>query len=143
MTSRKQQSSGSSQKARALFSALWRWLPPVAWMGLIFYLSAQPDLPHPSMGWLGWVINSAAHTFVFAVLAILWARALGQGLRSWFVAVTLTVLYALSDEFHQSFVPGRHADPLDLAFDALGAALGLAGWICLQRRISISPKSRS
>ena len=112
-------------------------------MAAIFALSAQPDLPHVAGGWPDLLISSAAHTFLFAVLAILWARALGQGRRMWLVAVALTLLYALSDEFHQSFVPGRHADPLDLAFDALGAALGLAGWVWLLRRISISPKGRS
>lgn len=119
------------------------WLPLVAWMGLIFCLSAQPDLPHPSNGWLDWLMSSVAHLLLFAVLAILWARALGQGRRSWLTALALTLSYALSDEFHQIFVPGRHADPLDLAFDALGAVSGLAGWVWLRRRISISPKSRS
>jgi VanZ family protein len=112
-------------------------------MGLIFFLSAQPDLPHPSTGWLDWLISSAAHLFVFAVLAVFWARALGQGRRSRLIAMALTLLYALSDEFHQLFVPGRHADPWDLVFDALGAVVGLGGWAWLQRRISISPKSRS
>ncbi|MBN1138713.1 MAG: VanZ family protein [Anaerolineae bacterium] len=112
-------------------------------MGLIFVLSAQPDLPHPSIGWLDWLLSSAAHLLLFAVLAILWARALGRNRRSWLVALALTFLYALSDELHQSFVPGRHADPLDLASDALGAVLGLGGWAWLKRRISISPKGRS
>lgn len=143
MTVRRQRSSGFLGKAGAPFSLLYRWLPVVAWMGLIFFLSAQPDLPHPSSGWLDWLISSSAHLFEFAVLAVLWARALGQGRRSRLIAVALTLLYALSDEFHQLFVPGRHADPLDLASDALGAVLGLGGWAWLQRRISISPKSRS
>lgn len=122
---------------------LYLWLPVVAWMGTIFFLSARPDLPHPSLGWLDLAISSAAHLLMFAVLAILWARALGRGRRVWLIALGLTLLYALSDELHQLFVPGRHADPLDLAFDALGAALGVAGWVWLQRRISMSPKSRS
>ena len=133
-------SSGSSSRTRALFSVLTLWLPLVAWMGAIFFLSAQPDLPHAASGWLDLLISSAAHLFLFAVLALLWARALGQGWRAWLTAAVLTLLYALSDEFHQKFVPGRHADPWDLAFDALGAVLGLAAWIWLRRRISISPK---
>ena len=122
---------------------LWLWLPVVAWMGTIFFLSALPDLPHPSSDWLDWLLSSTAHLFLFAVLAMLWGRALGVGRRSWLIALALTLLYALSDEFHQSFVPGRHADPWDLAFDVLGTGLGLAGWIWLTRRISMSPKSRS
>ena len=113
---------------------LYLWLPVVAWMGLIFYLSAQPDLPTPDAGWLQLVISSAAHIFLFGVLAMLLARALGQQRFAWPVALAVVLLYALSDEFHQAFVPGRHPDPWDLACDALGAALGLWGWIRLQRR---------
>jgi VanZ family protein len=112
---------------------LYLWLPVVAWMGLIFYLSAQPDLPLPRVGWANLLISSAAHAFVFGVLAVLWMRALGGHRHGWAIALTLTLLYALSDEFHQSFVPGRHPDPWDLACDALGAALGLVGWFWQRR----------
>jgi VanZ family protein len=112
---------------------LYLWLPVIAWMGLIFYLSAQPDLPLPGLGWASFLVSSAAHVFVFGVLAVLWARALGRHRHGWLVAFTLTVLYALSDEFHQAFVPGRDPDPLDLVCDALGAALGLVGWFWQQR----------
>jgi VanZ family protein len=104
---------------------LYRWLPVVAWMGLIFFLSAQSDLPHPKGGWADVLISSGGHAFVFGVLAVLWVRALGERRQAWPVALALTVLYALSDEFHQAFVPGRHPDPLDLVCDGLGAALGL------------------
>ena len=106
---------------------------PLAWMGLIFFLSAQPDLPHPQTGWLGLLFSSAAHLFMFGVLAVLWAWALGWGRYGWLIALALTLLYALSDEFHQSFVPGRHADPFDLVCDALGAVVGLAVWAWLRR----------
>jgi VanZ family protein len=104
------------------------WLPLVAWMGLIFWLSAQPDLPNPGTGWLRALISSGAHAFVFGVLAVLWARTFGGRPQSWLIAFALTILYALSDEFHQAFVPGRHPDPWDLMCDGLGAALGLVGW---------------
>lgn len=104
---------------------LYRWLPVVAWMGLIFFLSAQPDLPHPKAGVADLLISSGGHVFVFGVLAVLWVRGLGERRHAWLVALVLTVLYAFSDEFHQAFVPGRHPDPLDLVCDGLGAALGL------------------
>ena len=113
------------RKTGVLFALLW--------MGLIFFLSAQPDLPHPQSGWLDLLFSSAAHMFMFGVLAVLWAWALGQGRYGWLVALALTLLYALSDEFHQSFVPGRHADPADLVCDALGALVGLAAWAWLRR----------
>jgi VanZ family protein len=113
---------------------LYLWLPLLAWMGLIFYLSAQPDLPHPDTGWLGLALSSGAHVFVFGVLAILWARVLGERRYALLVAFLLTMLYALSDEFHQAFVPGRYPDPWDLLADGLGAVLALALWRRCHRR---------
>lgn len=122
---------------------VWRWIrrrpllylwPPVGlWMGLIFYLSAQPDLPQPDVGWVGLVLSSMAHAFVFGMLALLVARALGEHRHTLLLAFVLTMLYALTDEFHQSFVPGRHPDPWDLVCDGLGAALGLALWTWWRR----------
>jgi len=124
---------------------LYLWLPLIAWLGLIFYLSAQPNLPKPELGWVGTLLSNGAHLFEYGMLAALWARALAGSTRgSWsrrtvLLAFVLTMLYALSDEFHQYFVPGRHADPKDLLFDAFGATLGLWVWSWLWRR-SISPK---
>lgn len=110
------------------------WLPLVAWMGLIFCLSAQPDFPHPEVDWLEGLIGIGAHMFLFGVLAVLWARSLQGQRRTLLLAFLLTMLYALLDEFHQSFVPGRTADPLDLVYDGLGAALALGAWAWLQHR---------
>lgn len=107
---------------------LYLWLPVVVWMGLIFYLSAQPDLPQPHVGWADLIISSGAHSFVFGVLAVLWARALGERRHALILAFALTMLYALTDEFHQAFVPGRHPDLWDLVCDGFGAALGLGLW---------------
>ena len=113
---------------------VYLWLPLLAWMGLIFYLSAQPDLPHPDAGWLGLVLSSGAHAFVFGVLAVLWVRVLDGRRHALLVAFLLTMLYALSDEFHQAFVPGRYPDPWDLLCDALGAVLALTLWLMWRRR---------
>jgi VanZ family protein len=107
---------------------LYHWLPLVAWMGLIFFLSAQPDLPHLESGWLDMAFSSGAHAFMFGVLAVLWMRAVGDHPRFWLVAFGLTLLYGLSDEFHQAFVPGRTPDPLDVLCDGLGALVGLWLW---------------
>jgi VanZ family protein len=97
-------------------------------MGLIFYLSSQPDLPQTDTRWLDLVTSSSAHAFVFGVLAVLWARVLDQRRHGLLLAFALTMLYALSDELHQTFVPGRHADPWDLVCDGVGAALALGLW---------------
>lgn len=90
-------------------------------MALIFYLSAQeavgPDVP-------GWV-RVVAHFGEYALLAALWAWALGPmlGRRALAVAAAVTFLYALSDEYHQSFVEGRTGSPLDVAIDSVGIIL--------------------
>ncbi len=132
--------------------ALHLWLPPAAWMGGIFALSAQSRLPHPKIGWADLLLSSGGHALVFAVLAVLWLRALGRRPHAWRWALLLTTLYALSDEWHQSFVPGRHPDPWDLLCDGVGAAAGLWVWTRIQPpagckswrgTIKISPKSRS
>lgn len=115
---------------------LYLWLPVVAWMGLIFYLSAQPDLPQTHTHWADLILSATAHAILFGVLAVLWARALGGRRRGLLLAFALTMLYALLDEFHQTFVPGRHADPWDLLFDGLGAALALGLWAWWQRHRS-------
>jgi VanZ family protein len=109
------------------------WVPLVAWMGLIFFLSAQPDLPHLKSSWADLLISGGAHAFLFGVLAVLWTRVLGQRPSRMLAAFGLTMVYGLSDEFHQAFVPGRHPDALDLLFDACGALLGLSAWALWQR----------
>lgn len=115
-------------------SWLYLWLPLLAWMGLIFFLSARPDLPTLESGWMSRLVSSGAHAFMFGVLAVLWMRVLGGRHSAWLLAFGLTMLYALSDEFHQAFVPGRQTDAWDLLCDGIGAALALAIWTWVQRR---------
>lgn len=110
-----------------------RWGPVIAWMALIFFLSAQAQLPTAETRWLDFVLEKSAHIFEFAVLAALLMRAMGSlelvHWRAYGVAVLLAWFYALSDEFHQSFVPVRTADWTDILFDWLGAVLGAGLWM--------------
>ncbi len=105
-------------------------------MALIFYLSAQPDLPSPAAGLLGTLFSSGSHALEYGVLAVLLAVALDGSRRPILVSFVVTALYALSDEFHQTFVPGRVADPRDLVCDVAGALVGLALWAAWRRRSS-------
>ena len=100
--------------------ALWVWGPVVLWAGVIFALSAVPDLGTGLGGW-DTVLRKLAHASEYAVLALLLYRALGRELP----AFLLGVAYAVSDEVHQAFVKGRHASPFDVSMDAAGLALGL------------------
>jgi VanZ family protein len=105
----------------------------VALMGVIFYLSAQeavgPELP-------AWT-RPVAHFSEYFALAALWSWALAPALgrRALLAAAAISFAYALSDEYHQSFVPGRDSDPLDVIVDAVGIAAALiATRAMLERR---------
>jgi VanZ family protein len=94
----------------------------VALMALIFVLSAQPDLS-TGLGFWDFLLRKLAHACVFGVLTLLWLRALGPlTARALPAAVAAALLYAVSDEYHQTFVDGRHGSPLDVAIDAIGVA---------------------
>jgi hypothetical protein len=104
---------------------LGRYLPPLALMGLIFFLSAQPDLK-TSLGPIDLVLRKIIHAAEFGLLWFLWLRAFRYRAPWWAVAVT--VGYAATDELHQSFVHGRIGSPLDWAIDGLGVAAAFWLW---------------
>ena len=99
-----------------------RFAPPLLVMGLIFLLSAQPDLSS-GLGTWDTVLRKGAHMAEYGLLWFLWWRALGSGHPG--PAIAITLLYAASDEYHQSFVDGRHGTPWDVAIDAVGVGVGL------------------
>jgi VanZ family protein len=91
----------------------------VAWAALIFGLSSIPDLGTGLGGW-DLVLRKLAHAAEFGVLAALLVRAIRD---TWW-AIGLGIAYALSDEIHQSFVPGREGAVLDFAIDSVGVVVG-------------------
>ncbi len=97
------------------------WLPVIAWAALIFTLSSIPDLGTGLGGW-DLALRKLAHAAEYAVLGLLLLRAIGRALPAFLLAAA----YAVADEVHQAFVPGRHASPLDVAIDVTGVAIGLA-----------------
>ena len=110
-----------------------RALAPLALMGLIFWSSAQSgggEIPE-------WA-HVVAHFAEYAALATLWTWALwpSVGRAAVPAAAAIAFLYAVSDEIHQSFVPGRVADPLDVAVDAAGIAAALALGVYARGRAS-------
>ena len=99
------------------------WGPVVLWAGFIFALSSVPDLGTGLGGW-DLLLRKLAHAAEYAVLGALLVRAL----RRPGVAVALGVLYAVTDEVHQSFVAGRLGSPIDVAIDAVGVVCGVLLW---------------
>jgi len=106
-----------------------RWVPVVVWAAVIFAFSSIPSLG-TGLGTWDLVLRKCAHMTEYAVLAILFRRATGSS--RW--AFVLAVAYACSDEFHQTFVRGRHGSPVDVSIDGVGALIGLlAVWRRLPR----------
>ncbi len=143
---------GDSPAPPAPRSLLGRWWPAALWMALIFLASADADsgargsrLIGPFLDWIVPALTPEAraavilgmrkvvHVVTFGVLALLVHRALrrnSQAPWSWgqaLAALGLTLLYAISDEVHQSFVPTRVGSPADVLLDTLGAVIALVG----------------
>jgi VanZ family protein len=108
-----------------------RFGPPLAVMGLIFFLSAQPDLSTHLGAW-DFVMRKLAHITIYAVLWLTVARATGW--RRPIATTIFTLLYAGSDEFHQAFVNDRHGTPVDVMIDAVGMGLAALAWARAARR---------
>jgi len=127
------------------------WVPTLGWMGVIFYGSSDQESAQHASRFLGpflhWLfpglsgagydavmlgVRKLAHVTEYAILAALAWWSLGAVLRrhggSWpraGLALLVVVLYAATDEFHQSFVPTRQGTPTDVLIDSVGGTLGL------------------
>ena len=100
-----------------------RWVPVVLWMAVVFFFSSLSHL-----GLAGRVPDWISHPIEYAAGAALVCRALdgdrGRALTvsTALTATLLTTAYGVTDEYHQSFVPGRTSDPMDVAKDLAGSA---------------------
>lgn len=114
------------------------WVAVLAWMGLIFMLSAQSGLRVSADAEVDRPLRSLAHVVTYGILAALLLgalRASGSSVRASLAgAVMLAVLYGVSDEVHQAFVPDRTGQVGDVLLDAVGAALGAGAGVLLLRR---------
>jgi len=111
---------------------LGRFGPPVALMGVIFLLSAQPDL-NSGLGTIDLVGRKLVHMLEYGLLWWLWLRALH--FRHPWAALTLVAIYAASDEYHQTFVHGREGTVRDWVIDLAGVALAAILWRRARRRV--------
>ena len=106
-----------------------RWIPSIVMMGAIFFFSSLPAGLVPSFGEWDLLIKKAGHASGYALLGLAYYFALPPRLSSgfrWVLAMVLVILFALSDEFHQSFVLGRNSSVIDVGIDAMGAAIALS-----------------
>jgi VanZ family protein len=137
-------------------SPLGRWLPVIAWAGVIWTLSGSwftgertgsfllpilaalfPRATSAQLQAMHQAIRKLAHFTEYLILSLLLYRALRserrRNLRSAALALALAGLYAAADEAHQGFVPGRTAAATDCLIDISGAAAG-QGLVVARRR---------
>jgi VanZ family protein len=111
---------------------MFKTVPLLVVMGTIFYLSHQPggsfDLPDIIL------FDKLLHAVAYGVLAAtylfaapLWLKRKSLKLTA-IVAVLFCFLYGISDEFHQSFIPGRFVSGWDVAADVFGASVVACFW---------------
>ena len=127
-------------------------MPAIVWMTIVFLgstdiLSAEhtsrflvpflrwfdPQISLAALAQIQFAIRKLGHLTEYAILAMLFWRALRSGTRLqmkmsvlFFVAALVCAIFAASDEFHQSFVPSRTSSPADAMIDICGALTGLA-----------------
>jgi VanZ family protein len=104
-----------------------RWALVVAWMAVVFFFSSLSHL-----GLAARMPDWISHPIEYGIGAVLVCRALEGGRRrpltasTALTAIVLTTAYGVTDEYHQSFVPGRTSDRADVAKDFAGAAAACA-----------------
>lgn len=100
------------------------WLPVILWCLVIFFFSSLPSLPSATKIWWDYLMKKSAHITEYAILYLLVNRALKHHTRRHYLyAFVFGFIYAISDELHQSFVPGRHPGLYDVSYDSLGLFL--------------------
>ena len=125
------------------------WLPVVLGMGFIFWMSTGtfssqntsslirtilcflvPEISSPEVNLIHALLRKAAHVIEYFILGVLLFRAFRGGSNESFnwrwslLSITVVVLWAASDEFHQLFVPTRTASAMDVGIDTAGGIFG-------------------
>jgi len=122
------------------------WLPVILWASLIFFLSSKPTKVVSGFVWWDFIIKKTAHIVEYAIFYFLIFRAVNNlELRihnlqckinnkkiNWLIPFFMLILYAASDEYHQSFIPGSTAKVRDVGFDLFG---GILSWWQIKSRI--------
>jgi len=136
-------------------SFLKYWLPLFIWLGVIFVGSTEvmsaeqtsrfvvpflrwlkPDISIETVVFIHFLIRKLGHLTEYAILAMLFWRGVYRGMNLrmkisilFLLAWLAAAIFAVTDEFHQSFVPSRTASPIDMMIDICGAMIGLI--ICM------------
>ncbi len=103
------------------------WLPVLVFMGIIFLLSSRQRIAVADSYSVNFIVFKSLHLIEYATLYLLLFRALYKSFSSkmkvsyiYGLAVCIAILYAISDEVHQTFTPTRQGSPRDVIIDTIG-----------------------
>ena len=117
------------------------WLPPILWSMVIFLFSSLPTKQTTEVYVLDFIVKKTAHVVEYGLFTTLFYRAfINSGIKkrsAIVLSVILAVLYGISDEFHQSFTPGREPRLRDVGFDTIGSVLAI--WL-ITKKLPKAPK---
>ena len=119
------------QRIKSMMKILQSWGPVIACMGFIFYTSSVPGDNVPSLFRFQDIVY---HCVIYLALAYFFSRGLTQTVvkihpvKVILFALLFGVLYGISDEFHQAFVPQRTVSGFDVFIDGVGSILGGFLW---------------
>ncbi len=120
---------------KKFLTILPRWFPPFLIMAVIFYFSSQPGDKLPNLASWDHVFKKSGHMLGYGLLALSYFHWLRYNKKYYWLAWLLAVLYAVTDEFHQSFVSSRNASMFDvMVFDNFGALFGLLVYFIFRRK---------
>ena len=120
-----------------------RWIPAVIMMALIFIASGTPGDEVPEFGTFDLIVKKGGHMTGYALLAIAcFLAAYGDTknmARCAVISLCISIVYAASDEYHQSFTPDRSPSVIDVGIDTAGAIIGasIAAFITRFRKLKI------
>lgn len=134
------------------YKTMFSWLLVILWMLLIFNLSHQPveksnslskgitkiiietveklaPTKELNLSILNHIVRKNAHFLAYLVLGVLLIKGLEiigiTGRKAIFTGILIAVIFAISDEVHQLFVPGRGGQLKDVLIDSAGAIVGV------------------
>jgi hypothetical protein len=102
------------------------WLSALCWMALIFFLSSLPGSSLSDFGSIDFFVKKTAHITEYAILYFLLFRAFHSAMvprKAFIVSFIIAVLYAISDEYHQTFIPLREGTVRDVIINSIGIVL--------------------
>ena len=119
--------------------SIYRWGPAILMTGLIFIASSTPGSDLPDFGSMDFLILKSGHLLGYTLLSAAFLHGLANGRPFTRSRIALTVilvfLYAASDEWHQSFSPGRNPAITDVGIDTAGGFLGVLFLYFVRKRL--------